>query len=412
MKKFLIVVILFFAPIVLLAQEQEITNPFIFSGYFWVDQGYMQASSRSGSPAVPDREQTYQAGRFVLAADYIREFGNFYAKARGQFAISSNYTMATTNPDRMGLIPLDSYIELGFKDNNLGNKDGNFFNVRVGRFEGLELYHTGLGLDQYSDERRGGSVLDPRIPGIYELSDVRGYFRSNEGQAAVQFYFQDIVNFELACLFGMNHSQINRFGIRPIIEISTRSIFDLVPFKLVAGLERHTSTHSVEGVPHNDPVDFGYGGRIQLDEMPLQSLPFFNSRPFFQFLNCIITLGVNYTTKNYETKHTSVGLRGQIDRGNSGDITSYGFFLNCGFLRNSWSPNMFMVGGGYNFTEEITYTNVKADHTQPFFAFQYFTPIEGLSVKAVLGIGTEGNFYEDDVDAGITSFRVRLEYRF
>jgi len=234
MKK-IIIIMLLLVPIMLLAEEetqydvkfnpgsfkesQANTNPFpfVFSGSFWVDQGYMKAES--GDDNIPGRDQTYQAGRFELAADYIKEYGNFYSKARAKFAVNSNYVSASTSPEKIGFIPLDSYIELGLKNNSLGNKDGQFLDVRFGRFEGWELYHTGMGLDQYSDELRGGSYIDPRIPGIYELNTVRGYFNNGQGQAAMHFYFTDIFKFELAGSFGVDNNEYNYYGIRPIVEI-------------------------------------------------------------------------------------------------------------------------------------------------------------------------------------------------
>ena len=396
MKKFLVVMVLLFVHVMLFAEDK--TNPFNFSGYFWVDQGYMQAENRlfdgtSPGPSNPDREQFYQAGRFVLAVGYIRELGNLYAKARTSFAVNSNYY---SNPgsrvDRFAFIPLDAYVEVGVND-LFGI--GNLLGFRVGRFEGFELYHMGMGLDQYSDERLGVNY-NGRMIDIYELNAVRGYFHAGQGQAAAHFFFQDILKFELAGLFGVDDSFFNHYGVRPVVDISTRSLFSMVPFKIVAGLEWTIVDPSSTIAISQEATTFGYGGRVQLDEMPLP------------FLNSAITLGFNYTNKNFEqlVVRMSTAAPRLVDNTNSGDTISYGFFLNYGFL------DTFVIGGGYHMSEYKNYSGTEITHRQPFLAAQYFTPVEGLSVKGVLGVGTEGNYPDEKLNAKLTSFRLRVEYEF
>jgi hypothetical protein len=101
-------------------------------------------------------------------------------------------------------------------------------------------------------------------------------------------------------------------------------------------------------------------------------------------------------------------IQGLVDGERTLEKTTYGGFVDLDFWDNS-------IGLGYHRTEQENEQGEENGHHQAFVSYLYRLPIDGLSVKAVLGFARADI---EDVDTGtaweneLTSFRVRVRYDF
>ncbi len=386
-KMFALLAAMLLAPVMLSAQETKAENPFKFSGYFWSDMGFM-TTDNDDTTLAPNREKSYQAGRFVFAMDYEKEMNGFYGKARAEVAVNSNVDSASTDTENLGCIPLDSYVEFGMK---------NLWDVRFGRFQGIEVYSKGEGLEQYTDERKGAFFGYNGTPVIYELDATRGHFDRN-GQAALHVKplgamgNAEMLNIEVASVFGISGANSdNMYGVRPVVDFKWEFI------QLTGGMEYYTIKNLREVDEDLEKSLMGYGGSLKVNSFVV---------PGADFL--AVSAGVSYATSTYE-QNLSLRNGGGLDRENSYEIYSYGGFLNLELFK------MVSFGGGYHYTyKESDNKGKKLGHTQPYGFVKYYTPIDGLSVKFVYGIMT-GDVEETTLskqENETTSYRVRVEYKF
>ena len=149
------------------------------SANFWVDSG--REAIKRGTDQLPNTTVSFQQGRSVLRLTPAYVSGNLFVQA--QMELVGNLCQATT------AICLTSGT---FTTDDLWIRVGawNAWDVKVGRFEAWEVYHLGMGLEQYTLERLGAGMFGvdtfttPRLeaPTFYGVTYLHD--RPSEGLAA------------------------------------------------------------------------------------------------------------------------------------------------------------------------------------------------------------------------------------
>jgi hypothetical protein len=350
------------------------------SGSVWVDNGY--ETIKRGSPTVPNTTRWLQQGRAVLRVTptYVR--GEFFIQAQAELVANGCQSTGSANCDRSGSGTVDTddlWLRVG---------QWNLWDVKVGRFEGWELFHTGMGLDINTQERRGAwdttqgfglaGLQPPDYYGVTFLHDrPRGL---GWGYLAGHLYPLSILRLELLGELGTDDtasSGNNYLGARPA------AIFDLGWLKLKGGVEYEKRT---TGDQENDAATTlktdqkiqrtrkGYGGAFQ-----------FVFDPYVEF-------GGNIA----QGSEKNINDKGEPDTiTQSYTVTSIGGFANLRIARilARGGPALLgledlLLGGGVDWTTWYgtyrlnNYPQDYAAHLQIFGAIQYLV-FKQLFVKAV-----------------------------
>jgi hypothetical protein len=288
------------------------------------------------------------------------------------------------------------------------------------------MYHTGMGLDINTIERRGASSDvssgSPPAPDYYGLTYLHD--RPNGqgiGDVAVHIYPTDFLRFELLGQLGVSDYQNagdNTIGGRPSI------IFDLGWFKLKAGGEYLRKTKSLSllvpllDANGNQMMDaMGNPIQVKADSKSLGTLRGVGGTAQF-ILSSVVEFGVS----------GGVGLTDQSDdKGSPMDTQatttkSVGGFANVALGRLIGGANLqdLLVGAGGTWTTTTAHhrdTMGRIDykaHLQAFGAVQYLIAHQ-LFVKAVLAYARSdfdlsfmGGVYSNTMVSG----RIRLMYLF
>ena len=344
------------------------------SGYVWLDSGYEHIARGNPSPSDQGIKYLLQQGRMVLRVTPTWSNGTYFIQGQAELVAEKDQSQAQPNTVDTD----DVWIKFG---------KWKSWDVQVGRYEGWEVYHFGMGLDLYTLERNGAVDTVYSAPSIYGVT-YAFYRPAGVGQAAGHIYINDNLRFELGTQFG-NETGSNTLALRPV------GVFDLGWMKLKAGAEwKQLSDQgdNAKGWTHQR----GVGGSAQ-----------FIYNPYFE-------LGGN----------AAYGLVDQIDSttgavSQTGSYTtySYGAFANARIVED------LVAGAGYDYTYlwDLHYDpdpNVNRTqrfrHQQTFFALQYLVA-KTLSVKVVAAYA-RADFaptYKGPItDNEMLSARIRLQYVF
>jgi hypothetical protein len=132
------------------------------SGQVWVDSGYERVTRES----MGDSSLFLQQGRAVLRVTPTYTNGSFFIQ--GQVEAVGNLCQvagAVCSTQAAAYSTDDLWIRFG---------RWNGWDIKVGRFEGWELYHTGMGLDLYTLERQGASNFGVASPSGLVAPDFYG----------------------------------------------------------------------------------------------------------------------------------------------------------------------------------------------------------------------------------------------
>jgi hypothetical protein len=371
------------------------------SGSIWVDSGYEQITRDISSLA--NTVMWLQQGRAVLrlTPTYVR--GDFFIQ--GQVELVGNQCQqgggTTSVCQTAGTFDTDDlWIRFG---------QWNKWDVKVGRFEGWEVYHTGMGLDINTMERLGAhnSGLAPpaeigSVPDFYGVSYLQ--YRPAEGLGvgyiAAHLYASPVLRFELLGELGTNDITSGQgytyLGARPTI------ILDLGWLKAKVAGEYETrsgDTTMTEGDTKKDSklsrTRKGAGGSLM-----------FVIDPTLEF-------GVSGAVAS---QHDVPFTDGRVNSINTYTRYSIGGFAN---MRLS---GLWILGAGGNFTTQMDsfYANGSKDpnyigHLQVFGSIQYMLARQ-LIMKAVIAYA-RADFQTSDPNTDIwsntmLSGRVRLMYLF
>ena len=402
------------------------------SGNAWVDSGY-EAIKRN--PTFPNSNMYLQQGRGVLRVTPTYVHGRFFVQ--GQVELVGNLCQAT-NSGGPGPTPNTVCLSAGtFSTDDLWIRVGqwNIWDLKVGRFEGWEVYHLGMGMDQYTLERMGAGMFGisdtgtnpnqtspaqleaPSFYGVNYLHD-----RPTDGLAvgaiALHLYFTEYLRLELLGKLGTdNYRNDDRATGNPAATYlggRPTAIFDVGWLKIKIGAEYQTRTpitqDSAGGGAYKDPVEQtvqkGIGGSVQFVIDPL------------------IEFGLNGAAGRLEYTNSTGNAPGMPGYpgvlANSYTTKSVGGFANVRIF------DLLMGGVGLNWTEQtddyyasLNSGNAKTgaadytSHLQGFAAVQYLLGGQ-LFIKAVFGYA-KAYFQPSDPDAAtwntsMYSGRIRLMY--
>ena len=251
----------------------------------------------------------------------------------------------------------------------------NLWDVKVGRFEGWEVYHLGMGLDPYTLERMGArmfgadSPASPRLdaPAIYRVGYLQG--RPTDGlavgYAALHAYFLESLRVELLGKLGTdNYVKDNSTGDTPSTYFGGRlaAIFDMGWFKLKGGGEYQKRTPMSQNVDNGlkkdsteELVQWGAGGSAQF------------------VIDPIVEFGVSAAYGDQSYTDATGNVFGSAETlAKSYTTMSVGGFLN-GRFADGW-----LAGVGANWTTQED--GYRADGSN---ANDYITHLQGLRRASV-----------------------------
>jgi hypothetical protein len=377
------------------------------SGQFWVDSGI--ETIRRDVKDVANSTMYFQQGRGLLRVTpaYVR--GNFFIQGQAELVGNLCQTASTTN----------NVCSTGtFNTDDLWVRVGhwNRWDLKVGRFEGWEIYHQGMGMDLYTFERLGAGMFGAasvssapnpplEVPSLYGVNYLHDRPTNGlaVGNAAVHVYFTDFLRLELLARLGADNYQANRatgstaatyLGGRPT------AIFDIGWFKFKVGGEYVKRTPVMQAVG-GDPVK----------KDPVESMVQKGLGASAQFVfDPTVEFGVN----------AAIGSQSQTDTmaqevpENSYTTKSAGAFANVRLA------DPLLLGVGANWTEQLdsykATSNASNNYTsqlQGFVAVQYLLAGQ-LYIKGVLGYA-QAKFQPSAPDVAVwtntmLSGRIRLMY--
>jgi hypothetical protein len=376
------------------------------SGSVWVDSGYESITSQS--PLVMNATRYLQQARAVLRVTPTYASGRFFIQAQAELVGSGCQSVGSDKEcDEKGKSTVVDTDDLWLRVGHW-----NIWDLKVGRFEGWEIYHTGMGLDINTLERRGALLSTGQAPpdyyGVNFLHDrPKG---SGVGYIALHGYPTSFLRMEVLTELGTDKvasTGDNYIGTRPV------AILDLGWVKLKGGYEYEKRTRNGQynnSDPNYGPLgktDYkykytheGYGGAVQ-----------FVLEPYAEF-------GANIARGS----QVYIGDDGTPDDTQNLTWTSVGGFANIrvGSLARLHLLDDLLVGGGLNWTTQYDSHRAGnnspdyAGHLQAFGAVQYLVAKQ-LFVKAVIAYaradfqpsGATGDLVYSNV---MWSGRVRLMY--
>ncbi len=349
------------------------------SGYVWVDSGYEHIAR--GNPNEQGTKYWLQQGRLVLRTTPTWSDGTYFIQAQAEFVANKDQSQSQPN-----IVDTDDvWIKAG---------KWRAWDVQLGRYQGWEVYHFGMGLDLYTLEREGATDTQYSVPAIYGVT-YAFYRPAGVGQGALHLYLADAFRMELGTQFGNEFGE-NTLAVRPV------AVVDLGPgaeatgttlrLRIKAGAEWKNLSGQAEAAK-DYTNQRGGGGAIQLIVDP------------------IVEFGFNgaYGLVDH------VSQDGSVDETGSYTTYSLGGFANLRIVGD------LMAGTGFNYThlEDIHYDKMLGrndiyGHTQTFFAVQYIVAKQ-LFVKGVVAYANgdfEPNFGNPVFHNEMLSGRVRLQYLF
>ncbi len=323
------------------------------SGFAWVDPSYAKVTTTEDNAS--DETTWRTQGRFGLRVTPTYSMNEWFVQAQAEFIANSEQVNTNTVEPDDGLDADESEFHAAEPvTDDLWVRVGqwNKWDVQLGRYQGWEVYHFGMGLDLHTFEREGavlraGSALPPSIYGV-----TFGYYRDSVGNLAAHLYPTDFLRFELLGKFG-SQSDRNTIGGRPV------GIVDLgfIKFKLGGEYIKETETRE------SDSREFerrGMGAALQ--------------GVFAPYLEAGINGAIGLVD--------ALDSQGVVDVEGTYTTYSYGGFANFRVI------DRLIVGGGGNLTwfenihEDANGRVGEFDHLQVFGAVQYAL-FDQLTLKLV-----------------------------
>jgi hypothetical protein len=368
------------------------------SGYAWVDTGYEQIRRGENHP---NTKYWLQQARANLRLTPTYTDGRFFVQSQVELIANKDQSVVQPNVADTD----DLWLKVGV---------WNLWDLQVGRFEGWELFHLGMGLDLNTLERNGAiDVPSNTLPDFYGVTDLF-YRPKGVGNVALHLYPTDYLRFELLGQVG-NENGYESLGTRP------SAILDFGFLRLKGGAEyRRVRDVLDDVVPALDPVTMAPilnpdGSQKQIHVPRREVTIAKGAGGSIQFIfNPYVEGG--FSAAEAHVEHTD--RQGGIDGKGSYWITSYGGFVNIRTVED------LLLGGGvvYTFKDDaqVDMNGVVGHYSnlQAYGALQY-TVAKQLIVKGVFAyaLGTFDPSF-DTPEAPINyenimlSGRVRLMYLF
>ena len=353
------------------------------SGWGWVDTSYEKFSPWGNNNNISSDRIAYwiQQARLVFRVTPTYSLGNGWF-IQGQAELVATEDQTITRAQTGGADTDDLWLRIG---------EWNKWDFTIGRYEGWEVFHLGMGLDLNTFERGGaygpgdGSGLNPQF---YGLTDNQYRPSGAIGNAAIHIYPMRYLRFELLGTAGSNSNGNPVAGVRPV------AIFDLGWIKLKAGTEYQTQSSQSPETDKTSVTKKGIGGAVQ-----------FVLQPHVEF-------GLN------AAQGTMVSLSSKGDRQPKADVTrtSAGAFAN---ISNGSLKHPLMFGLGSVYTHYVDQNNVLSPQVDDYWQVQNFAAIQYIAlnqlyIKLVAGYA-RGHWQTDDpltYDDEVYSLRLRFSMYF
>ena len=386
-----------------------------FSGSAWVDTGY-ETITRGAKPLIyADTKEVVQQARAVLRATPTYSDGSFFVQGQVEVVGNGDQNHAQGDPGA-GIVDIDDlWIRVG---------TWNKWDLKVGRYEAWEMYHTGMGLDINTIERRGatqngfgGNFERPDYYGVTYLHDRPSL--QDVGNVALHLYPSQFLRFELLSQVGADavasNTGFNYLGGRPA------AILDLGFIKIKVAGEYQKQTKSDSAITSEIDPNTGNSTQVKTDskfsivQKGVGGTLQFVFDPYLEFG---VSAGIGWRNA------TSAGDTGTPDPIGTYRTSSIGAFANASGRIVSPHLQDLLIGLGANWTtrtDENKDMFNKIDYTanlQAFGAVQYLVAHQ-LFVKGVVAYarsdfdlstlgGGAGNVWSNDM----WSIRLRLMYLF
>lgn len=349
------------------------------SGYAWLDTGYERIDRGTMSTNEAHTvKYLLQQGRAAFRLTPTYSLDRWFLQAQAELIANKDQTLSQPN-----IVDID----------DLWVRSGHWkvWDITVGRFEGFEVYHLGMGLDINTLERNGATDDIRAPPGIHGFQ--YGFLRPpNVGNAAFHLYPNRNLRIEVLAQLG-NEGGLNTVGGRPAV------IYDLDWVKFKAAIEARKQS-AIADTSLEERATYGGTGGVQ-----------FVFYPTVEF-----GLNVDYgKVKHYGAVAMPGESKGAYDRLGSVKTLSYGGFANVRIFEGV------LAGIGGNFvTQEDDLDNAdtgakgKFWHLQAFGALQYVFN-QKLYIKFVAGYARAHLAPSNGAaawDNSMGSGRIRLQYLF
>jgi hypothetical protein len=381
------------------------------SGMLWVDSGYEAIKRNLNS--VRDSAMYLQQGRGLLRLTPTYVHGSFFIQGQAELV----GTLCQTASEANGVCNTGT-----FNTDDLWIRVGqwNLWDLKVGRFEGWEIYHLGMGMDRYTLERLGAGMFGAEnpasppleAPSLYGVSYLHD--RPSDGlalgYAAIHFYPLDYLRFELLGKLGsdnylkdnavgsISYTSYTYWGGRPT------AIVDVGWLKIKAAAEYQKRSPVMQALDTNVKKD------------AVEELTQWGAGASVQFVfDPVVELGLSGAYGSQSYTDTSANVFGSAEtKAKNFTTKSVGGFANLR-LADGW-----LAGVGVNWTtllDDYMATGSSADdyttHLQGFLALQYLLA-RRLYIKVVLGYARAG-FQATDINVPVWnndmySGRIRLMY--
>jgi len=351
------------------------------SGWGWVDTSYEKFSPWGNNNNISSDRIAYwiQQARLVFRVTPTYSLGGgWFVQGQAELVATEDQTIARQQTG--GADTDDLWLRIG---------QWNKWDFTVGRYEGWEVFHLGMGLDLNTFERGGAfGPGDTYNPSFYGLTDNQYRQQGAVGNAAFHYYPLRYLRFELLGSAG-SVSGYPMAAVRPV------AIYDLGWVKLKAGTEYQTQSTQTPATDKTALTKRGVGGAIQ-----------FVLQPHVEF-------GLN------AAQGTVVAIDSKGNRQPKATLTrtSVGGFANISNGSRKY-PLMFGVGSVYthNVDQNNLLDTTQVDdywQLQNFVAVQYVA-LNQLYIKLVAGYA-RGHWNTDDpltYDDEVYSVRLRFSFYF
>ncbi len=224
------------------------------SGWGWIDNSYEKFAPWGPNANIERDRIKYwkQQARMLLRITPTYALDRDYF-VQGQVELVGTGDQTATRADVGGADTDDLYLKVG---------KWRSWDVQVGRFEGWEVFHLGMGLDFNTFERQGavGPGESAYPIGYYGVTDAQFRPSGAVGSLAAHVYPLRILRFEALGTAGSNLTG-PVYAVRPV------AILDLGWLKLKGGLE-YQHIGGLKATDLTDVTSKGLGGAIQFVFLP------------------------------------------------------------------------------------------------------------------------------------------------
>jgi hypothetical protein len=351
------------------------------SGWGWVDTSYEKFSPWGANPKLSTDQIAYwiQQARLVLRVTPTYSLGgDWFVQGQAEFVGTEDQTIqrqATGGADTD-----DLWLRIG---------QWNKWDFMIGRYEGWEVFHLGMGLDLNTFERTGAfGPGDNYNPQFYGVTDNQYRPQGAIGNAAFHYYPLRYLRFELMGSAGSQTGGYRVLSTRPV------AIFDLGWLKLKAATEYERLDSQNPALDKTNKTSRGIGGSIQ-----------FVFLPHIEF-----GLNVAQGTIRSIKSDNELDLAGTLTR------TSFGGFAN---VSNGSPKHPVIFGVGSVYTHNVDQNNLHDPQVDDYWQVQNFVAIQYVALQQLyikLVAGYARGHWDTDVplsyDDEMYSLRLRFSFYF